>query len=131
MKALLADGRFNVSIVTRKTSKSTFPPEANVIALDDSMLHTDLVDAMKDQEIVVSAVGPASLELQRDLIDAAIEAGVKHFIPSEYGVNNLHPKTRELSPIFNTKGTILEYLISKEHTGLTWTAVATGLWLDW
>lgn len=65
------------------------------------------------------------------LIDAAIEAKVKRFLPSEYGLNNTHPAARALCPLFDAKGRIVEILKSKEPTGLTWTAVPTGLWLDW
>lgn len=65
------------------------------------------------------------------MIDAAVEAGVRRFLPSEYGVDNTNPAARELSPVFEKKGATIEYLQSEEGSGLEWTAVPTGMWLDW
>lgn len=69
--------------------------------------------------------------MERKLIDAAVAAKVNRFLPSEYGVNNTNPVARSLCPVFDAKGAIIEYLKEKEPAGLTWTAVPTGLWLDW
>jgi putative NADH-flavin reductase len=118
-------------VLVRESSKSTFPAGANVIRVPDELTHSVLVQALKGQDAVVAAIGFPSLNAEYKLIDAAIEAGVERFLPSEFGVNNTHPKARELCPIFNAKGEVIEHLRSKEGTGLSWTAVSTGLWLDW
>lgn len=86
---------------------------------------------MTGQDVLVSAIGFGAIELEKPLIEAAIEAKVKRFLPSEYGVNNTNPVARKLSPVFDAKGKIIEYLKTKESSGLSWTAVSTGLWLDW
>lgn len=101
--------------------------------VDDSLSHEELVAAMRaaNADALVSAIGFGAIALEEKLIDAAVEAGVKRFLPSEYGVNNTNPVARNLCPVFDSKGAVVEYLKAKEHTGLTWTAVPTGLWLDW
>ncbi|KIW95756.1 uncharacterized protein Z519_02820 [Cladophialophora bantiana CBS 173.52] len=122
---------FNVSIIARKTSKSTFPEGVEVHYVDDGLPHDQLVKAMQGQDAVISAIGFGAIVLEEKLVDAAVEAKVKRFLPSEYGVNNTNPPARALCPVFDAKGAIIEYLKQKESSGLSWTAVPTGLWLDW
>ena len=64
-------------------------------------------------------------------MDAAIEVGVKRYIPSEFGVNTFQKELKELGDPFMGKLVLLEYLKGKEGTGLTWTGLATGSFLDW
>ncbi|EXJ64300.1 hypothetical protein A1O7_00636 [Cladophialophora yegresii CBS 114405] len=131
VKALLSKpDLFAVTILARRSSKSTFPAGAQVKYVADSLPHADLVTALQGQDVVISAIGFGALSLERNLIDAATDAGVKRFFPSEYGVNNTHSAARALCPVFNAKGEMIEYLADK-HPHLTWTAVPTGLWLDW
>ena len=122
---------FTVSIIARKSSKSTFPSGVKVHYVTDSLPHDELVAALRGQDALISAIGFGAISLENNLIDAAIAAGVKRFFPSEYGVNNTHPAARALSPVFDTKGGVIEHLQSKESSGLIWTAVPTGLWLEW
>ncbi|EXJ57696.1 uncharacterized protein A1O5_12486 [Cladophialophora psammophila CBS 110553] len=122
---------FNVSIIARKTSKSTFPEGLEVHYVDVDLPHDQLVKAMQGQDAVISAIGFGAIALEEKLVDAAVEAKVKRFLPSEYGVNNTNPPARALCPVFDAKGAIIEYLKQKESSGLSWTAVPTGLWLDW
>ena len=99
--------------------------------VDDDLPHDQLVQALQGQDVLISAIGFGAVSLERNLIDAAIDAKVKRFLPSEYGVNNTDPAARALCPVFDAKGEIIKLLREKESTGLTWTAVPTGLWLDW
>ena len=132
VKALLAKpDQFTVSIIARKSSSSTFPEGAEVKYVDDELPHDQLVAALQGQDALVSAIGFRAIALEQKLIDAAIDAGVRRFLPSEYGVNNANPPARELCPVFDAKGAIIDTLRQKEASGLTWTAVPTGLWLDW
>ena len=112
-----------MSILARKSSKSTFQDGVTIHYVDDDLPH--------DQDALISAIGFGAVSLEKNLIDAVIEAKVKRFLPSEYGVNNSDPVARALSPVFDAKGAIIELLREKESTGLTWTAVPTGLWLEW
>lgn len=67
--------------------------------------------------------------VQGVLLDAAIEAGVKRFIPSEFGHNTGSPKLVELIPLFGSKAKFIEQV--KAQPSITWTAVITGLFFDW
>jgi len=130
-RALAADSSFELSILSRASSKSTYPSNAKIVAIPDNATHDDYVQAFQGQDAVISCLGFEGKVTEKTIIDAAIEAGVKRFLPSEYGIDNTNSVSRELSPVFKRKADILEYLKSKEATGLTWTAVPTGMWLDW
>ena len=130
-RSLANDSSFELSILARAGSKSTYPSNARIITIPSNATHDDYVQALKGQDAVVSGLGFEGKPLEKAIIDAAIEAGVKRFLPSEYGIDNTNPVSSELSPVFKRKADIIEYLKSKEATGLTWTAVPTGMWLEW
>ena len=56
---------------------------------------------------------------------------VTEHVHGRYGLNNSRPEARALSSVFDAKGKVREYLRSKESTGLTWHAIACGMWIDW
>lgn len=64
------------------------------------------------------------------MIDAAVQAGVKRFIPSEYG-NNTCVAAAELVPLYGDKAKVIAHLKNQEEKGLTWTAIHTGQFFDW
>ena len=86
---------------------------------------------MKGHEVIISAVGPAGFGEQQAIIDAAIKAGVKRYIPSEWSVNTLSATVRDLVPIFQTKYEVLNHLATKEAEGFSWTGIAAGPLFDW
>ena len=129
--ALANDPSFELFILACASSNSTHPSNAKVVTIPDNATHDDYVKALKGQDVVVSALGIEGKLTEKAIIDAAIEAGVKRFLPSEYGIDNTNPVSRELSPVLKRKADIVAYLKSKEATGLTWTAVPTGMWIDW
>ena len=66
------------------------------------------------------------------LIDAAIEAGVKRFMPSEWGWANDTPMLEELKQRLAEKEKVFNYLTEKcNKGGMSWTAIAAGPFLDW
>ena len=73
----------------------------------------------------------SGLSAQKGFIDAALIAGVKRFIPSEFSVNTMSPTVQDLVPVFQVKKDIIDHLISKEKDGMAWTGIATGLLFDW
>ena len=131
LKALLRDNTFNVAILARQSSKTTYPPSVKISKVPDPFPHNELIEALRGQDVVISATGFHAQEEQYRVIDAAIEAGVKRFIPSEWGMDNDDPMNRDLCPVFKNKGEVADYLRSRESRTFSWTAVATGIWLDW
>lgn len=97
-------------------------------------LTSNSVEALRVQDVVISAVGFGSgaLETQYKVIDAAVEAGVKRFLPREYGFDYADPKTAWLTPVFAVKGKVAECFDAKakEHEGFSWTGVASVIWLE-
>lgn len=91
----------------------------------------ELVKAFTGQDAVISAVGATAFMDQKLFIDAAVKAGIKRFIPSELSSNTLSNAVRQLVPVFEPKKVVLDYLMEKESSGLTWTGLSPGLLLDW
>lgn len=120
---------FELTLVTRPSSKGPFPEGIPVRRADYTL--EGLAQAFQGQDAVVSAMGGADFLSQKVMIDAAIEAGVQHFLPSEFSSNTTATAGRELVPLFEAKWEVLEHLKSKEGKGLIWTGLATGPLLDW
>ncbi|KIN03226.1 hypothetical protein OIDMADRAFT_18549 [Oidiodendron maius Zn] len=129
LEAFVDAPQFNVTLLSRSSSDATFPAGFTVRKSDYS--EADLVAAFKGQDAVVSVVGLAGFGDQKKFIDAAVSAGVKRFIPSEFSSNTLSPAVLELLPVFGQKKEVLEYLKTKEASGLTWTAIWTAMLFDW
>lgn len=134
LKTISSDPAFNVTVLARHGSMSEYPDNVRVVRVDDTS-HTNLVSALQGQDAVISAVGstPAALNGQIALAKAAVEAGIKLFIPTGYGFDNGDPELDTLSPIFKMKHDVARELqaLSEKSPGFSWTAVATGSWLDW
>lgn len=118
-------------MLARESSKSTFQLNVAVTRIHDDFHHTALVKALQGQDVLISAVGPEAKDAEYKLVEAAIEAGVRRFFPTEYGLDNSDPKNAAVSPIFGIKYDMQQHLKAKESEGLTWTSVGTGMWVDW
>ncbi|VUC35281.1 unnamed protein product [Clonostachys rosea] len=127
---LVASGKFNIKVLRRHGSKSTFAPGINVVNVDFQSLES-LKEALKGQHAVVSTVGTELLAGQKLIIDAAIAVGVKRFIPSEFGSNCDVPSTRKL-PVYAYKVQVQDYIIEKSKTtDITYTFIYNAAFLDW
>ena len=131
LQALIADGAFNVTVVARQSSKTEHPTSVRVVKVADDLPSNELVRAFHDQEVVICATGYSAHPAHYKLIDAAVQAGVRLFIPSEWGFDNADVKNQELNPVFKGKAEVEAYLHSKESDTFSWTAVATSIWLEW
>ncbi|KAL1302311.1 hypothetical protein AAFC00_002726 [Neodothiora populina] len=129
-EALQSEASFHLSVLARKSSKATFPSHIKVYRIDDDSPLAQLVDAFKGQDALVSTLPGRPYEVHMRMIDAAVQAGVKRFIPSEYG-NNTCNAASELVPLYGDKAKVLAHLKSQESTGLTWTAIQNGQFFDW
>lgn len=115
--------------MSRSGSSSTPPSGVSTASADYESIDS-LASVFKDQDAVVSVVGSPGLPKQHILVDAAIKAGVKRFLPSEYGCDTTHAKTSQL-PVFQGKVSTRKYLSEKASAGeITWTALITGPFLD-
>lgn len=131
VKALLSSNQFNVTALVRGDSTiiATLPSGVNTRTIDYSNPST-LVDALKGQDAVISALNHAFLGHQRTLLDASVSAGVQRFIPSEYGSDTLNPKAAPL-PLFAHKKTEQQYIEELAAQGkISYTIIINGPFLD-
>ncbi|PYH64490.1 aromatic alcohol reductase [Aspergillus vadensis CBS 113365] len=131
LKALRPNTDFTVTVLSRQESSSTteFPPGVMVHKTDFSP--SSLRSLLREQDVLISAVGGTAFTEQKKFIDAAIEAGVKRFIPSEFSTSSEDDAVIELLPLFRQKRDIINYLKEKEEDGLSWTGIATSGLFDW
>lgn len=130
-KALVSSGLFQVSALTRPTSTPSAELHDSVTILRAS--YSDkaaLVGALKGQDAVICTIGTANNADQDALIDAAAEAGVKRFLPSHFALDNQREGIAEVAPVTVLKEAPIGKLKALEGTGMSWTAVVTGSWVD-
>jgi uncharacterized protein YbjT (DUF2867 family) len=131
LEQLLA-ANFQVTVFTRSGGTThTFLSPVNIVPVDYDSLDS-LVTALRGQDAVVSALASAALAKQLLLVEAASQAGVKRFIPSDFGSNTVHPKTAAL-PSYADKVAVQKALQEKaaQPGGMTYTIVLNGPFLDW
>ncbi|KFA54226.1 hypothetical protein S40293_08160 [Stachybotrys chartarum IBT 40293] len=123
------DSPYEVSILTRKESKSTFPEGVPIFRADYSD-KDQLESAMKGQDVVICMVAISATSGQQILVDAAIAAGVKRFLPSEFGPPSRDERFVALHPALPPKVATVDYLRSKESR-ISWSALIPGAFFDW
>lgn len=87
----LVKGGFEVTVVGRSNkTDEDLPPNVRRITVDYSDKQS-LVESFKGQDAVVSTVSHEAIPAQKLMIDAAIEARVRRFIPSDFGSLSTNP----------------------------------------
>jgi uncharacterized protein YbjT (DUF2867 family) len=125
LQKLVASNKFNVQALKRSGSSSTFPDGVAVIESDYENVDS-LKSAFQGQDAVVSVIGDAGVLSQKAMVDAAVAAGVKRFLPSNFGSNMSNPNSRKL-PVFGRKVVVEDYLVEKSKTtDLTYSFVYVG-----
>jgi hypothetical protein len=81
----LLESNFNVTALSRAESQSELNNSAVNVVKGDYNDAAFLTKALTGQDALVLAVASGSLDTQKNLIDAAVAAGVKRIIPSEFG----------------------------------------------
>ncbi|KAH8674691.1 hypothetical protein BGZ60DRAFT_504493 [Tricladium varicosporioides] len=130
LSALIASNEFIVTVLKRPTSKATFPANVKVIEVNFNSVEA-LTQVLKGQDALISAVSFESISSQTLLIDAAISAGVRRFIPSNYG-SDFENKTLRTFPAFRDRIKIDDELRRKvPGTGMSFTTVVNGVVIDY
>lgn len=137
LKALI-DADFKVSVLTRATSKSTYPSNVNVLKTDDDLPHDQLVKALTGQEALVLAFAGTQTDNSIKIIDAAFEAGVKHVIPADFGsCDSGDPRSLDLIPLYGGKKVVRDHLIGltqktrPDGSTIAWTSLVNGHFFDY
>ncbi|OQV11222.1 hypothetical protein CLAIMM_15085 [Cladophialophora immunda] len=119
---------YRISVVSRESS--TYRAPAGVIQLKTDYSHKSLVGIFQGQDVVVSTIAGHALLEQIQIVDAAIEAGVKRFIPSEFGSDTSNEVGLQLFSFWNQKDQVRKYLDEKKNQ-MEWTAIFNGFFFDW
>ncbi|TVY58581.1 Bifunctional pinoresinol-lariciresinol reductase [Lachnellula cervina] len=124
---------FTLTVLTRKgsaTSKDTQGLGAKIIPVDYESKDS-IAEGLEGVDAVICTIGSAGISLQINIIDAAIAAGVKRFIPSEFGADSFNERASKL-PVFKNKVAVQQHLqeAAKEDK-IEWTAILGGPFLDW
>ncbi|KAJ5373252.1 hypothetical protein N7517_005258 [Penicillium concentricum] len=126
----LVNTGFQVTVLSR-TAGSMDEPSSSVktVQVDYSSIDS-LVAALKGQDAVVSTVGAPGISAQKTVIDASIQAGVRRFIPSDFGALTTRPGAESL-PLNALWIEIQNYLKEKALSGqIEYTLFAVGPFLE-
>lgn len=133
LDALVASNKFDVTIVSRPNSSYTSPYPSVHVAKVELTDKQALTDVMKGHDVALITLGGLEA-LERNtkaIVDAAIAAGVRRVIPSEFGVDTTRiPEKQKVA--YATKLNIHDYLDEKVAEGsIEYTLICTGLFFDW
>lgn len=132
LAALLAEPTLTITVLTRASSTSTLPAGVPSITIPDTYPTADLITAFRGQDVVISCLTTLSTSDQFRFIDAAVAAGVRRYVPSEYGLNNTRADAQALNVVFRDKGAVQAYLREKAREGvIEWMGVSCGMWIGW
>ncbi|THX01021.1 isoflavone reductase family protein [Aureobasidium pullulans] len=87
--------------------------------LDESI--EELITLLQDIDTVISCMSPASMKLQIPLIDAAVKAGVKRFLPCNFGT----PSARGILALRDVKEEFHDHVFRQK---LGFTIIDVGFW---
>ncbi|KAF2490247.1 hypothetical protein BU16DRAFT_147407 [Lophium mytilinum] len=129
-----------VTVLTRKTTVSlplssghhshdstNHPHDSEILHIETSFSASELQTHLRENDTLICYLTGSDLHLTADLIDAATAAGVKTFIPSEYGLDTSNPKVRELLHPYRMRYDTQQKLKS---SGMSWTAIYSGVVLE-
>jgi hypothetical protein len=105
------------------------PSSAKTVQVDYSSIDS-LVAVLQGQDAVLSTVGTSGISVQKTVIDASIQAGVRHFIPSDFEALTTRPGAETL-PLNALWIDIQKYLKEKALSGqIEYTLFAVGPFLE-
>ncbi|KAJ1722448.1 hypothetical protein LPJ53_003132 [Coemansia erecta] len=127
-----AGNEFQVTLLTRPQSVNKLKqqvnnlPQFNIRPVDYNN-ETELTEALRNQEVLLSLLANEGLAQQPNVIRAAQKAQVKWIIPSEYGSDISRPALRKI-PFFADKLKTRELLESNKQ--IPYTYILTGIFAD-
>lgn len=126
----LVKNQFTVTVLSRSASSVNDIPSGVKVHQVDYSSQESLVEALTGQDVVVSTIGMSGILGQKTIIDASIKAGVKRYIPADWGSFTTDPNARTL-PILQPMVEIQDYLKEKAASGaLEYTIFSVGAFLD-
>ena len=132
VESLLRDN-FAVTVISRLDSTTNVSSAVNIKKVDFNS-EESLIAALAGHDALVCVIGTMATGEQLRLVDAAVAAKIKRFIPSEYGLNTRTVgASTKLGKMLGTKIKTVDYLIAKtEQFGwFSWTGLGNNLFFDW
>lgn len=138
---LLLDGLvkasdFSVTIAKRASSKST-PAHADSITqitIPDDMSVDGLTEALRGQDVVIASFPLVDVNHHLNLVQAASKAGVKRFIPADFGsCDAASPNARRLLKLYRDKDLVRHKCeeLAAANPDFSWTALVCGHFFDY
>ncbi|KAL4781121.1 hypothetical protein BJX76DRAFT_24699 [Aspergillus varians] len=131
LDALLASDKFIVTVLSREGSQATLPSSVRATKVNYDSVE-QLTAALDGQDAVICTFAARAIESQVPLIQAAVNARVKRFIPSEFTADIGNPKAARLPPY---KGQIRIHALlqetAREMPEFSYTSIRNGVFLDW
>ncbi|KKP03962.1 hypothetical protein THAR02_03944 [Trichoderma harzianum] len=123
---------FEVTVITRLESQATFTDRVTVKRIDITSKEA-VESVLQGHDALVSTISPGAVGDQKTIIDAAVAAKVRRFMPSEFGVDTRRAEERSLGWILANKVSVTDYLVevAKKNPWFSWTGLAVGLFFDW
>ena len=133
LSALLAN-KFSVTVLKRESSQSPddYPSNVRIVRYQETL--SSITSALQNQDAFVATINGSQTPLLKLCADACIAAGVRRFIPSDFGsCDSASLLTQELVPLYRHKTAMREYLIelNRSHPEFTWTSLVCGHFFDW
>ncbi|KAF4121450.1 Nucleoside-diphosphate-sugar epimerase [Geosmithia morbida] len=127
----LVEAGFDVSVLSRDVSGlKDLPSGVKAVQVDYSS-EDSIVEALRGHDAAVSTVGFGALINQEPVIEACIKAGVKRYIPADWGTTTTDPDARSL-PINAPFVRVQDLLKEKAAAGqLEWTIFSIGAFLEY
>ncbi|TPX12576.1 uncharacterized protein E0L32_000753 [Thyridium curvatum] len=134
--AIVKAGTFEVSVVRRASSTSTpaHAEEVSIIEVPDDWPADVLEAKLRGQDAVVVLSRTRDVAQHNRLATAAAAAGVKRFIPADYGsCDSRSQRAREVVPLFDKKNQVRDHLVrlAASHPGFSWSSIICGHFFDW
>jgi saccharopine dehydrogenase-like NADP-dependent oxidoreductase len=126
----LVKSDFTVTSAGRTTGAVAFPPQVLRVTVDYNSIDS-LRQAFAGQHAVVEAFNPNTAVYQEQIVQAALDAGVRHLVTPDFSCDTFNPYIDEVL-IYEPKRMaqrVLERLV--EGKDLRWTAIITGGFFDW
>ena len=133
LDALLSTNTFTVTVISRSSSKSTYPHSVHEARVSDHPTTEELVPVLRGQDAVFIAFAGSNDDLQIQYANAAAQAGVKRFIPADFGSgDSSSPRALELIPQYRAKQKVRQHLQQLASDGsLSWTSLVCGHFFDY
>ncbi|KAL6719670.1 hypothetical protein ACLMJK_001591 [Lecanora helva] len=133
LHAVLSAGTFNVTVLSRSSSKSRYPDSVHDLRTSDDPSTEELKRVLQGQDALVVVFAGSNKDLQIRYANAAAQAGVKRFIPADFGsCDSSSPRALELVPLYRTKTKVRQHLQQlASNSQLSWTSLVNGHFFDY